>query len=88
MVAELERRGLHAAVVTAPRAAQSAFAEELRVRRVTPLPGVLPPDMTHPQITVYLASRLRSECAVPTIFLAVPRKFVPHSLAARSGSVT
>jgi hypothetical protein len=69
MVAELERRGLQAAVVTAPRAAQDAFAGELRARGVTPLPGLVPPDMTHPPITVHLASRLRSECAVPTIFL-------------------
>jgi hypothetical protein len=69
MVAELERRGLQSAVVTAPRAAQDAFANELRARRVTPLPGLVPPDITKPPITVHLASRLRSDCAVPTIFL-------------------
>jgi hypothetical protein len=69
MVAELERRGLDAAVVTAPRAAQDAFADELRDRHVTPLPGLLPRDMTVPPITVRLSSRLRPECAVPTVFL-------------------
>jgi hypothetical protein len=41
MVAELERWGLDAAVVTAPRAARNAFADELRARRVPPLPGLL-----------------------------------------------
>jgi hypothetical protein len=75
MVAELERRGLQAAVVTAPRAAQDAFADELRARRVTPLPGLLPPDMTRPPITIHLASRLRS-ASVPS------RRVYPDSISA------